>query len=90
MSYVTSEPYTKEVGSSSNGIVNEPVALQTGTRMGNESNLSSPLTSFEKTSTSENEPTSSTGLNNHSMFWVSPDLILDSSKVKISSFYIIS
>ncbi|KAK1430582.1 hypothetical protein QVD17_13431 [Tagetes erecta] len=80
VSYVTSEPYAKEVGSSSNGIVIEHAALQTGASMGNESNLSSPLTSFEKTSTSENEPASSTGLNNHSMFWVSPDLILDSSK----------
>ncbi|KAI3804323.1 hypothetical protein L1987_25772 [Smallanthus sonchifolius] len=80
VSYVTSEPSSKEVGSSSNGIINEPVVLQTRARMGHESNLSSPLTSFEKTSISESEPTSSTGLNNPSMFWVSPDLILDSSK----------
>lgn len=79
-SYVTSEPKTKAVGGSSNGVNNEPMVLQTSTRMGNESNLSSPLTSYERTSTSENEPTSSTGLNNLSSFWVSPDLILDSSK----------
>ncbi|XP_076928044.1 NAC domain-containing protein 71-like [Bidens hawaiensis] len=81
VSYVTSEPCTKEVGSSSSGIINGAVVAQTGSRMGNESNLSSPLTSCDKMSTSENEPTSSTGVNNpSSMFWVSPDLILDSSK----------
>lgn len=78
-SYVTSEPKNKEAGNSSSGfVINEPLVLQTSTRMGDESNLSSPLTSYEKTSTSE--PTSSTGLNNPSSFWVSPDLILDSSK----------
>lgn len=80
VSYVSSEPKTMEVGSSSNGVMNEPMVLQTSTRIGDESNLSSPLTSYEKISTSENEPTSSTGLNNSSSFWVSPDLILDSSK----------
>ncbi|KAD4178355.1 hypothetical protein R6Q59_021938 [Mikania micrantha] len=80
VSYVTSEPHAKEVGSGSNGVINEPMVLQTSTHMGHESNLSSPLGSFEKTSTSENEPTSSMSLNNPSMFWVSPDLILDSSK----------
>nr|XP_043627536.1 NAC domain-containing protein 71-like [Erigeron canadensis] len=79
-SYVTSGPKTKEPGSSSNGVVNDSLVLQTSTRMGNESNLSSPLASYEKTSTSENEPTSSVGRTNSSSFWVSPDLILDSSK----------
>ncbi|XP_071730757.1 NAC domain-containing protein 71-like [Rutidosis leptorrhynchoides] len=80
-SYVTSEPKNKEVGNNSDGIIiNEPLVLQTRTRMGDESNLTTPLTSYEKTCTLENEPTSSTGLNNPSSFWVSPDLILDSSK----------
>nr|GEU41929.1 NAC domain-containing protein 71-like [Tanacetum cinerariifolium] len=79
-SYVTSEPKMKEVGNSSNETINEPLVLHTSTRMGDESNLSSPLTSYDKMSTSENEPTSSISLNNPSMFWVSPDLILDSSK----------
>lgn len=81
--YVTSEPKSRETGSGSNGIVNDPLVLQTNTRMGHESNLSSPIASYEKMSTSENEPTSSTVLNNPSIFWVSPDLILDSSKVMI-------
>ncbi|CAH1453691.1 unnamed protein product [Lactuca virosa] len=80
ISYVNSEPKTTEIGSSSKGVINEPMVLQTSTRIGDESNLSSPLTSYEKISTSENEPTSSIGFNNSSSFWVSPDLILDSSK----------
>ncbi|KAI3691745.1 hypothetical protein L6452_31547 [Arctium lappa] len=79
-SYVTSETKAKEVGSGSNGGIREPVVLRTTVCMGDESNLSSPLTSYEKTSTFSDEPTSSTGLNNPSSVWVSPDLILDSSK----------
>ncbi|XP_076943667.1 NAC domain-containing protein 71-like [Bidens hawaiensis] len=79
MSYV-SEPKTMEVGGSSNGIIIEPVVHETSTRMGNESDLSCHVTYYEKTTTLENEPTSSTGLMNPSMCWASSDLILDSSK----------
>lgn len=86
ISYVNSEPKTMEVGSSSNGVINEPMVLQTSTRIGDESNLSSPPTSYEKISMSENKPTSSIGLNNYESFWVSPDLILDYSKVQLAIF----
>ncbi|KAL9992669.1 putative transcription factor NAM family [Helianthus debilis subsp. tardiflorus] len=72
---------TKEVGNTANGVIIEPLVPQTSAPMCNESSLSSPLLSYEKATTLENEPNSSTGgLKSPSMFWVSPDLILDSSK----------
>ena len=89
------EPKSKKIGSSSSvgdststRILNEPLVItgETSSHVSyqyNESRYSSPITSpNEVTPVSDFEP-SVTGTNPAS-FWVSPELILDSSKVLIT------
>ncbi|XP_024986311.1 NAC domain-containing protein 71-like isoform X1 [Cynara cardunculus var. scolymus] len=77
-SYVNSEPKTKGIGSGSSNRYSNSIQV-TNEPIGNESSFSSPLTSYQKTPIS-NEPATSTGPSDPPSFWVSPALILDSSK----------
>lgn len=95
MNDVLGEPKSKKIGSSSsNGdltsarVLNEPLGVSGETSSHasyqyNESRYSSPITSpNEVTPVSDFEP--SVTETNPASFWVSPDLILDSSKVLIN------
>ncbi|KAA8522071.1 hypothetical protein F0562_012615 [Nyssa sinensis] len=87
---VHEEPKAGQVGSSSSnvdfttaGMLNEPVIISDDTPFQtsypcNESNYSSPITSPSQTMPMECEPAST--MTNSTSLWVSPDLILDSSK----------
>nr|XP_043613702.1 NAC domain-containing protein 71-like [Erigeron canadensis] len=73
-SYFKRKPRSKGTGGSSK-IINEPV--------GSESNFSSPFTSCYQTTRILNETTSLKSPNDPSNFWVSPALILESSKEQL-------